>query len=79
MKKAPAHQDKGRAKSDSSSSIEDDSISFAEADSLNHDITELLADQQQIETTQPLETSEDMLAGADRNSKIGKNHQQSFL
>ena len=62
MKKAPTHQDKGHAKSDSSSSIEDDSISFAEANSLNHDITELLADQQQIETTQPLETSEEILA-----------------
>ena len=74
----------GRDLSDSSSSIEEDSISIPDANSLDHDIADLLADQQQIDTTQQNETGDEVLAGieaelsltedkgADINPKLAK-------
>ena len=74
----------GRDLSDSFSSNNDDNISIPDANSLDHDIADLLADQQQIEISQPKETSEEILAsreaewsliedkGADINIKLAK-------
>lgn len=74
----------GRDRPDSSSSIEDDSISIPDATSLDHDIADLLVDQPQCEIIQPDETSEEILAsieaewsltedkGADINPKLAK-------